>query len=293
VTPEWLSAVLEREVSTARWERIGIERGFRSVIGRVVTDHGSVVVKLTTFEGADVEVRFYREVESAPAPRAYYAHADGEHVVLVLEDLTAGRAGDALVGCTIDEAALVLERMAALRNPGDGFPRWQDRLALRAQRYDASVDVFLERFGDSFPAEIRALAERLRSRLARVLTPLFERHVTLIHGDLHLDNVIFDGDRAVILDWQTACVAHPALDFVNFVYSSLSIEDRRTVERDLGGEEIPLALINAFGGTVIWFARPDIPTMTGRERAFVDAALADGRLVSGLLDHGTLGLVAV
>jgi hypothetical protein len=294
VTPAWLSAALQRDVATAHWERIGLERGFRSVIGRVTLDgQDAVVVKLTDFEGADVEVRFYQEVADAPAPRLYYARADGERVVLVLEDLTAGRLGDALLGCSLDDAALVLERTASFRTSGEGFPRWEDRLATRQERYDASVDVFLERFGDGFPAEIRALAERLRSRLARVLTPLLERDETLIHADLHLDNVIFDGDRAVIVDWQTACVAHPAFDFVNFVYSSLSIEDRRTAERELGVEGIPLALINAFAGTVIWFARPDLSTMTGRERAFVDAALTDGRLVSGLLDHGTSRLVTV
>jgi hypothetical protein len=44
---------------------------------------------------------------------------------------------------------------------------------------------------------------------------------------------------------------------------------------------------------VLWFARPDLAELEGRERAFVDQALTDGRLVSGLLDHGTLTLAAV
>jgi hypothetical protein len=293
VTAAWLSAALQRDVTTAQWERIGADRGFRSVIGRVTLDaRSSVVVKLTTYEGADVEVRFYQEFPDAPAPRVYYAQAD-ERVVLVLEDLTSGRPGDGLRGCSIDDAVLVLERMAAFRAPGDGFPQWVDRLAMRQERYDRSVDVFLERFGDRFPSEIRALAERLRSRLARVLAPVLERNLKLIHGVLHLDNVIFDDDRAVILDWQTACVAPPTFDFVTFVYSSLTIEDRRALEADLSVDDIPQALINAFAGTVIWLARPDLDQMQGRERAFVDAAVSDGRLVAGLLDHGTSGLEAV
>jgi aminoglycoside phosphotransferase (APT) family kinase protein len=254
-------------------------------------DGRSVVVKVADGDGPANEARFYEQIDAAPAPRAYHVASDGDLVVLVLEDLTAGRLGDALLGCSLDDAVLVLERMAAFRISGDGFPRWGDRLARRQDRYDAAVDVFLERHGDRFPAEIRTLAERLRSRLAQVVAPLADGG--LIHGDLHLDNVIFDGDRPVIIDWQTACVGHPALDFVTFVYSSLTIDDRRAIEAELAPELLPLALLNAFAGHVLWFARPDVDGLTGRERAFVDQALSDGRLTSGLLDHGTLALVAV
>jgi aminoglycoside phosphotransferase (APT) family kinase protein len=151
--------------------------------------------------------------------------------------------------------------------------------------------VFLGRHGERFPAEIRTLAQALRGRLAAVVAPLADGR--LIHGDLHLDNVIFDGDRPAIIDWQTACVGHPTLDFVTFVYSSLTIDDRRAIEAELLPELLPQALVNAFAGHVLWFARPDLDELEGRERAFVDQALSDGRLVSGLLDHGTLALAAV
>jgi aminoglycoside phosphotransferase (APT) family kinase protein len=274
------------------WERVGTDRGFRSVVGRATLDDGrSVIVKIAEAEGAANEARFYEQVDDGPAPRAYHVASDGHLVVLVLEDLSSGRFGDALLGCSRDEAALVLERMARFQVPGAGFPRWGHRLAARQQRYDAAVDVFLNRYGDRFPPEIRTLAERLRGRLAEVVEPLAQGR--LIHGDLHLDNVIFDGDRTVIIDWQTACVGHPALDFVTFVYSSLTIDDRRAIEAELAPELLPLALINAFAGHVLWFARPDLEELTGREREFVDQALADGRLTSGLLEHGTLAHAAV
>jgi aminoglycoside phosphotransferase (APT) family kinase protein len=274
------------------WERIGEDRGFRSVVGLATLDDGrSVVVKVADGEGTANEARFYEQIEGGPAPRSYHVASDGDLVVLVLEDLTSGRHGDELLGCSLDDAALVLEGMAALDLPGDGFPRWGDRLARRQERYDAAVDVFLERHGDRFPAEIRTLAQALRGRLAQVVSPLAAGR--LIHGDLHLDNVIFDGERLVIIDWQTACVGHPTLDFVNFVYSSLTIDDRRAIEAELKPELLPQGVINAFAGHVLWFARPDLHELEGRERALADQALSDGRLVSGLLDHGTLALVAV
>jgi hypothetical protein len=264
------------------------------LIWRVRLDSGeSVVVKRSEYEGADVEVRFYREVENAPAPRCHYAAIEDDgRVLLVLEDLTRGRPGDGVLGCSLDDAVRVLERMAAFREPGDGFPRWADRLAMRQKRYDASVGFFLERYADRFPREIQLLAERLRGRLGAVMRPLL-RDECLIHGDLHLDNVIFDRDRAVVIDWQTACLAPPALDFVTFAYSAVSIDDRRVLESEFGMPGIPRALLNAFAGHVIWLARPDLDELTGRERAYVDAALTDGRLVSGLLEHGTSRLLTV
>jgi aminoglycoside phosphotransferase (APT) family kinase protein len=275
------------------WERIGADFGFRGIVGRATLDDDrSVVMKIASHEGAANEARFYEQIDDAPAPRAYHVASDGDLVVLVLEDLSSGRHGDALLGCSLDDAALVLERMAAFDVPGDGFQRWSDRLARRQERYDSAVDVFLQRYGDRFPAEIRAFAQALRGQLARVVAPLGEGG-RLIHGDLHLDNVIFDDDRPVIIDWQTACVGHPTLDFVTFVYSSLTIDDRRTIEAELSPELLPQALINAFAGHVLWFARPDVDELEGRERAFLDQALSDGRLVSGLLDHGTLALAAV
>jgi aminoglycoside phosphotransferase (APT) family kinase protein len=275
-----------------RWERIGADRGFRSVVGLATLDGGrSVVVKVADGEGAANEARFYEQIDGAPAPRPYHVASDGDLIVLVLEDLTSGRHGDALLGCSLDDAVLVLERMAAFDVPGDGFPRWGDRLVKRQERYDAAVDIFLERHGDRFPAEIRTLAKALRGRLAQVAGPLAAGR--LIHGDLHLDNVIFDGERPVIIDWQTACVGHPTLDFVTFVYSSLTIDDRRAIEAEVKPELLPQALINAFAGHVLWFARPEVDELEGRERAFLDQALSDGRLVSGLLDHGTLALAAV
>ena len=331
VTPSWLTAVLDRDVDSARWERVGEDRGFTGLVGKVTLTYAdvaadepaSLIVKLPMAEGESVstyratqqrdpalarryyeraalEASFYREIRDAPAPRLYYSAVDDarQRVVLLLEDLTPGRPGDALLGCSIDEVALVLERMSAVHalSPPERFPVWGHGLAARQERYDRSVDAFLERFGDRFPAEIRTLAERLRSRLAAVVAPLAERSHNLIHADLHLDNVIFDAppsNRVVVIDWQTVCLGHPALDFVNFVYSSLTVEDRRAAEEDLHVDGIPLALLNAFAGTVIWLAGVDADRLFGRERAFFDRALSDGRLVAGLLDHGTSATIAV
>jgi aminoglycoside phosphotransferase (APT) family kinase protein len=130
----------------------------------------------------------------------------------------------------------------------------------------------------------------------------------LIHGDLHLDNLIFDGDAdrpVVVLDWQTAAVGPPAWDLALFVFGSLGVDDRRAAEaelferyvtllarhgvRDYSVEELQLdcrqALLIWLAGAVTWLGTTDASALTERERALQDASFADGRLVTALLDH--------
>ena len=333
VTPAWLAEVLHADVTSADWQTIGQEFGFTGLVGRVGltgADVASVVVKLPMaepevvsgyrsaqqrdpagariyFERAVLEARFYREIDGAPVPRLYYAAVDEaeERVVLVLEDLTAGRQGDDLYGCSIEDAVLVLEQMRPFHarwrgaQPA-GFPYWRNRIEARQAAYDRNVDVFLERFGERIPAEARAIAERLRSRLAEVIAPLVAGEHTLIHGDLHLDNVLFDtppDGRPVILDWQTPCLAPAVLDVVMFTFGSLSVQDRRSAADDLlaqhSRDEIRRALLSMFAGIVGGLARPNLDEITGRERALYEATLDDEQYVSALLDYGTSAILTV
>jgi len=41
---------------------------------------------------------------------------------------------------------------------------------------------------------------------------------TLIHGDLHMGNVAFDGDNTVFLDWTDASYSHPFFDAIHDIY---------------------------------------------------------------------------
>jgi hypothetical protein len=325
------------EVGEARFERVGEERGFTGLVGRVSLTYAnddrrtpsSVIVKLPMAEADSVsgyraaqrrdpvlarryyercvcEERFYREVGAAFAPARYYSAVDDteERVVLLLEDLSAGRPGDVLSGCSVDEAALVLETVAPLHDGWMGrteslsFPRWADFLDARQQRYDRQVDGFLSRYSDRLPADVTDAVEGLRSRLAQILAPLAEQPQTLIHADLHLDNILFDVRRrgeVVLLDWQTLCVGPVAVDIATFVFGSLAVEDRRAAESALLPDELlqdcRLALLSLLAGTVGWLAASDVENFVGRERALVEAALGNGRLVAALLDHEVVDLV--
>jgi Phosphotransferase enzyme family len=360
LTPEWLTAALTEsgvlagdQVVDARRQRVGAEYGFTGIVVRIELEYEpargdlprSLIAKLPMAQGDSVsgyravqerdpalmrryyercarEQRFYSEIGAHFAPTPYYAAADGQRVVLLLEDLSGGRQGDVLVGCSIDEAALVLDELARFharwwgeRAPRDGFERlvrdgreWQER-------YGPQVETFLERHGERVPPVVPAVASELRSKLAAVAEELYGRPRGLTHNDLHLDNVLFDARgeaTVVVLDWQTVAVGAPAWDVTLFLVDSLGVEDRRAAEAELweryvaglaanGGIdysledlrlECRLSLLLLLAGTVGWLANLDEAELTGRERALQDAALDDGRLAAALADHEVEAMLA-
>lgn len=364
VTAEWLTASLTHagvlrggRVTAARWERVGQEYGFTGVVGRVqlrYEDEGgnppaSLIAKLPMAQDGAVsayrklqerdpalvdryyrrserEARFYREVPVAFAPSLYYAAADQAHrlVILLLEDVKGGRQGDVLHGCSVDDAALVIEELAPFharwwgnRAPTTEFPRaGTDDPQTRQERYAGHLSSFFSEYGNTLSPGIGSLIERLGSRLGAVAGALHARPQTLIHADLHLDNLIFDarGDSrsVVVLDWQTVSVGPPAWDVALFLFGSLSVEDRRAAEAELFDRYVALlaahgvrgysvedlrldcrlALLLLLAGTVVWLSAIDRDELTTRERALQHAALSDGRIVAALLDHDVQALVS-
>jgi hypothetical protein len=360
VTPEWLTAVLteagelqEGRVVAARWERVGEEYGFTGLVGRIELRYAasagelptSLIVKLPMatsetvshwrarqerdpalmreyYERCARECRFYREIPVTFAPRLYYAAADdaSQRAVLLLEDLSGGRQGDVLRGCSIEDAALVIDELAPFhaqwwgeRVLARGFPVSGQDPQVRQERYVGQVDLFLERYGDLLPNGLVDVLDRLRSQLVVVRQALHARAKTLIHADLHLDNMLFDargeGRSVTVLDWQTVRVGPPAIDVALFLFGSLSVENRRAAESELleryiGGlsasvvreytiEELRydygLALLLILAGTVEWLTTVD-QGASARERALHDAVLTEGRLFTAVLDH-TAGIL--
>jgi aminoglycoside/choline kinase family phosphotransferase len=274
------------------------------------------------------EVSFYRLV--APrvslAPRAFAALADTDagRVLLLLEDLSGGELGDALHGCTVERARLVVEVLAAFHaqwweHPAlaeqTWLPRWASDPVASAARYRSHVGPVLERFGDCLPAGVRDLAVRLQRSYDAMLATLNGPPATMIHADLHLDNVIFTPSNGIqpvhVLDWQGVARGAGAIDLSLFIVSSLEVDDRRAAERDLLARyhrtltasgvrdysrdqllrDYRLALLWQLGGTIGWLARVDPATLAGRERQFVEAIFTKGQLFAALQDPEVAALI--
>jgi hypothetical protein len=195
------------------------------------------------------DVRFYREVASLVAvrtPRCYFADVDmpSGHSLLLLEDLTDGRGGDVLAGCTLAEAELLLRMIATLHARwwnSPQLPSWRwlpgydTEPNLATDDYLAAWPRFRERYAALIPGWAVETAERALACVPEIRALLGAGPPTFTHGDLGLDNARFDlGDAPVVLfDWQISMRAPGARDVSWFLVRSLPVEQRRAQEAHL------------------------------------------------------------
>ncbi|WP_439816829.1 oxidoreductase family protein [Zavarzinia sp. CC-PAN008] len=194
------------------------------------------------------EAAFYDRLADTAGIRVAHCHAapfdDATHdFVLLLEDMHDLVQGDQMAGCTIDQAALVLEEAARLH-----ASHWQDpALAaadwllvpetaqafytadLMAQLWPGFVARYAERVG---PAALR-LAEAFIQAFAAWNAPAPRPHA-LAHNDFRPDNMLFgarDGEPVMVtVDWQTMNFGYGAFDVAYFVGGALSPADRAAAE---------------------------------------------------------------
>src|SRR5262249_22141948 len=261
-----------------------------------------------------------------PVPRLYYGAADdaSRQVVLLLEEVRSVSAGDVLSGCTPGQEAQVLHALAPMHGQWWGqdlvgqfrwLPPWAGDPVARQARYNAQLGPFLRRFAGQLVPGVHDLLTRLQQDYHRVLYRLAQAPTTLIHADLHLDNILFSlpghPSALIVLDWQTVSRGPAAVDLAVLLATSLSVEQRRANARDLvaayhallvahGAAGYPLedlrmhwrlALLWLLAGTVGWLSSTEVEHLRGRERALLEAALGDGRLISLLLDEDVLSLL--
>jgi hypothetical protein len=203
------------------------------------------------------EARFFGEVAprlTIGLPRCFFAAADQDQGVVVMEDL---RPSGARI-CTVQqplsraEAAAFLDDLAALH------ARWWNSDALAddgefgwLMRHDPLPD---EAWGDFGRGQLqpetwahymnlpRALAipricrdrETIHEALQQLRRFAASGPTCVIHGDAHLGNMYISADGSPgFLDWQTARRGHWAQDVTYFYISALDPLDRRAWEKDL------------------------------------------------------------
>lgn len=273
------------------------------------------------FERCAREVAFYQQVapmNSIAVPRPYYSAVDSaaNRVVLVLEDLHNARVGDALHGCSSRDAALVINELAKFHawwwnhprlDTFSWLPLWGGDALAAQNRYIQFIDPFLQRFGQHVSRQVREIIDALATNYGAVRQRLQQAPATMIHGDLHLDNIFFHAPEhrppVTVIDWQSVARGRGAIDLALFLFGSLETATRRAVENDLlhryyellikGGvteysfaqlmEDCRLALLWLLGANVVWLGSLDVDGLKGREKALVEASLQDG--FAALIDH--------
>ncbi len=210
------------------------------------------------------EVRFYRELARevpVEVPRAFHVSTAGfaAAFVLVLEDLAERGASfsDVSQRATAELASRVARELARLHGAFWDSPRLRTDLAwlkgpdrnpaLRLERSlcRATVGLGVRRFPEVVPDEVREACQRIVAARDRLDAYWSAQPLTLIHGDSHIGNLYFIGERVGFLDWQVVQRGPGLRDLSYFLINSISTETRREHERRIIAEY--LAVLRELG----------------------------------------------
>jgi hypothetical protein len=195
----------------------------------------------------EVEASCYRDLATGlpvRTPECWYADHDPDTnaYVVVLEDVAPAQQGDQMRGCTLAEIEAAVDELALLHGPRWGDPRLHDLTWIRKPSPEAaagSVELvtwasqsFREHYTGRIAPETLALVDRLVPRLADY-TRIPPEPWTVVHGDFRADNLLFGGERVVVVDWQTVALGVGPADLAYLLGASLTPDLRREAESRL------------------------------------------------------------
>ncbi|MEM1113656.1 MAG: aminoglycoside phosphotransferase family protein [Pseudomonadota bacterium] len=181
------------------------------------------------------EARFYQSLAGevpVRVPRPYYSDSDasGERYVMLLEDL-------GMSGCTLsptgqprDYILRVLRDFAALHAKYWDSQRFDSDLGWLQppQQHDVAVGLVqqsLAERGSQMPAVFTAMAELYIDAADDIHALWNEGTPTVVHGDVHNNNLFLDGERPGFLDWALVARAPAMRDVGYFLGGALAPED--------------------------------------------------------------------
>ncbi len=248
LTADWLSAATGSAVSRFSIAPLGEGLGVIGQVTRVRADTASgpasFVVKFAsekpenravaeTYDMYGREVHFYRSLSAllpVRTPHCFAAHHDPAtgDFVLVLEDLARCRVGDQIQGASLEDARAVVTSLASLHaatweRPVEGVPP-HDVPAQRegiAAGFRAGWPVVEARLSEVIPEDARPLAPALADQIGTLIGELSRSPQSVIHADVRLDNILFDGDEVVLVDWQSVCTSSGEQDLAYFLTQSV------------------------------------------------------------------------
>ena len=266
ITPDLMTTALRTSgfddalVASLSFERIAIGDGFLGELARLSIEYANgvgpatAIAKIPTTDPGmkpvgdimDVYGREHRAYANLiphmqmRTPQAYLNVSDedsGAHC-LILEDIGHLPRGDQHAGATLQQARSAMVAAAGLHG------RWWNQIAqidwLRspsdsaaaAGMFEAGWPMIIDQHGE----QLGPVAKRLESFLPTVgdvLIAADSQCQTLNHGDFRLDNMFFDGDELVMIDWQLIARGSGVGDVVWFLTGNLDPEMRRAHESEL------------------------------------------------------------
>ena len=166
--------------------------------------------------------------------------------ILLLEDMHPAKQIPQMDGCSNDEVAMVLKEAAALHKS-----YWNDETLLTYPWLTYGISEERKKFASELlPAVYPEWKNRYEGRISKDICEMgdtllanYDKYadvregpMTLVQGDLRLDNLLFtdENNRAILLDWQTAAVGLPLNDVAYCISTSFrEPSDRANNEKDL------------------------------------------------------------
>ncbi len=243
-------------------------------------DGRSVFAKRAIGEATAAALRLEQRVYSAldaPFLPSLLGWEDAELPLLVLEDLSGEDWPPPWTGAAIEAVLATLAEVAATPPP----PGLKRLASDPPETWDAVADDPQPFLGLELCSQ-GWLDEALPALLAASEPGVFTGDA-LLHFDVRSDNLCIRGDRAVLVDWNLACVGNAAFD-IAFWLPSLALEDGPEPDSVASGD------VNAFAAAVAGFfaARaglpppPGAPQVRGFQLAQLEVALPWAVRVLGL-----------
>ena len=268
MTASWLESALGVGIASVEVEPIGEGAGFagsvyrarpeyrdsdtglpETLIWKTVSGDERTRGFLTTLGVYEREARFYGQLADGLriAPRPYFSQFDAEDgtFCLIIEDVSYMNAGDQVEGCTFEEALSVVCEAARLHSAFwsgrvDDRPDWVPTFDGGSGYFTRMHSVAwrqLERTVKGIPEGLVEAVRRIGPRVSDVKTQLSKEPLTLVHGDLRLDNIFFSRDPGVdkikLIDWQAIRRGRGVYDLAYFLSTSVPSEMRKSRQDEL------------------------------------------------------------
>jgi hypothetical protein len=218
------------------------------------------------------EVHVYECVEGPFMPR-FLGWEDGEEPLLVLEDVSAaGRFPPPWEEGDVDAVLGALQEVASVEVAGKLAPLgslvgWHD--VARDPAPFLSLELVSPEWLDAALPALLDASDR---------TPL--EGDSLVHCDVRSDNLCLRGGRAVLFDWNHACIGNAAFD-VAFWLPSLKLEGGPDPE-EVGSDEFAVVVAGFFAAGAGLPSPEGAPLVRGFQRAQLGVALPWACSVLGL-----------
>jgi hypothetical protein len=202
--------------------------------------------------GAEAEVRFYQHVRpllDLEAPPGLFANFDSQtaNSIVVLEDIADSVSEFCTQNTTINRAQIedALGLLATLHGAGYSDRRLREQFGhfISWRQFFTNIQVFglkegseegFRRAEDLVPTRLYKRQDEIWPATIAAVNHAHTLPLTLTHSDVHLKNwYVTDSGAMALSDWQCTSQGHWGRDFGYALATSLTIEDRRTWERDL------------------------------------------------------------